>query len=74
MEGRIQHNRSKRSKSSRRKFTTMMDPELRKSLKIIATQEDVSAADIIEDVLSEYIKEYIKKRPYRRLGLSRLDD
>ena len=69
MKGQVRRKRYKKSKSSRKKFTTMMDPELRKALKIIATHEEVSAADIIEGLLLDYVSEYNEKRPFHKLGL-----
>lgn len=43
-------------KAYRRKFTTMLDPELSNRLKVEAIQQSKTAADLLEEILTAYFK------------------
>jgi hypothetical protein len=42
-------------KSKRVRYNTMLDDDLRRKIKVMAAQRDISTADIIDDALREYI-------------------
>lgn len=53
------------SKSCRKKFTTMLNPNLRRELKIISVYEEKSMADIFEMLVIKFLEERRKeKRPF----------
>lgn len=54
---------NRESKRYRKKFTTMLDPELSAQLRKIAIDKKVSAADIIEKLVKAYLLENKKSLP-----------
>ncbi|KRM12258.1 hypothetical protein FD16_GL002443 [Paucilactobacillus suebicus DSM 5007 = KCTC 3549] len=45
-------------KMTKRKFTTTMDPELIKQLKLAAVEEDVSVANILDRLIKKFLDEH----------------
>lgn len=43
-------------KTNRVRYNTMLDDNLRREIRIIAAQKDISTADIIDQALREYIQ------------------
>ncbi|WP_164478690.1 hypothetical protein ABTQ33_04770 [Paucilactobacillus suebicus] len=43
---------------TKRKFTTTMDPELIKQLKLAAVEEDVSVANILDRLIKKFLDEH----------------
>ncbi|WP_010622655.1 hypothetical protein ABTQ33_11115 [Paucilactobacillus suebicus] len=42
----------------KKKFTTTLDPELIKRMKIIAVENDTSVADLLEDLIISYLSKH----------------